>query len=240
MRYAIYFATPETSSLMQLGNRWLGRDPFTGQALDQPAIDGLSAQRFAELTTDPRRYGFHGTLRAPFHIRDGLHEADLLRVCETFAARTAPFTTTGLSVNALGRFLALTPSEPDAALNTFANACVRHFEPCRAPLDDADLARRRRSGLTPRHDELLQAWGYPYVFDAFRFHMTLSNKLEDDVERSTLNAAARAFFAPVTGEPMHIQTFGLYQEVERGAPFTVHTIFTLAGAHIPAEADPTT
>lgn len=235
MRYAIYFATPETSPLMQLGNRWLGRDPFSGKALEQPDIPGLSTERLSELTKDPRRYGFHGTLRAPFHIKDDVSEQDLLEACESFGATTAPFTTTGLDVNQLGQFLALTPSRADAALNSFANACVEHFEPLRAPLSEADLIRRRQSNLSPRHDELLTAWGYPYVFDEFRFHMTLSNKLEDDGEREILRAAATEFFEPVTGHPDRISTFGLYQEPERGAPFTVHTIFTLAGAEASAE-----
>lgn len=220
---------------MELGNRWLGRDPFTGEVLTQPDITGLSPLRFRELTTEPRRYGFHGTLRAPFHKRKGLSETDLLRTCETFAANTTPFRTTGLSVNTLGKFLALTPSQPDAELRTFAESCLRAFEPCRAPLSDADLARRRSSGLSPRQDEHLQAWGYPYVFDEFRFHMTLSNKLEDETERNALTTAAKTYFADITEKPDTVDTFGLYFEPERGAPFTVHTIFSLTG--VPATAD---
>ncbi|MDN3721086.1 DUF1045 domain-containing protein [Roseibium salinum] len=62
------------------------------------------------------------------------------------------------------KFLALTPNQPEAALNGFAALCVRSFEPFRAPLTEADLERRRRSGLTPRQDLYVTEWGYPYVF----------------------------------------------------------------------------
>ncbi|MFD1697614.1 DUF1045 domain-containing protein [Roseibium aestuarii] len=229
MRYALYFALARTSPLMQLGNGWLGRDPFDGKALSQPAIPGMAPSRFAELTTDPRRYGFHGTLRAPFHVKPEISEQDLLKAAVGFAARTAPFTTTGFKVAALGRFLALVPAAPDAALNGFADACVEALEPLRAPLSDADLARRRQSALSPRQDAHLVAWGYPYVFDEFRFHMTLSNKLEDEGEREALTRAAERHFAPVTGTPLAVDSFGLYVEPERNAPFTVHTLFSLSG-----------
>ncbi|NVK34658.1 MAG: DUF1045 domain-containing protein [Rhodobacteraceae bacterium] len=230
MRYAIYFAAPKDALLMQLGSEWLGRDPFTGNTLQQPAIDGVSADEFALLTTDPRRYGFHGTLRAPFHLKDGMSEADLVSACATFAASTAPFESTGLSVNALGKFLALTPSKPDAALNAFANDCVRHFEHLRAPLSSADLERRRQAQLTPKQDEYVQTWGYPYVFDEFRFHMTLSNKLENETIRVKLQKAAADFFAKVADRPASVNSFGLYTEAQKGAPFQVHTIFTLTGS----------
>lgn len=229
MRYAIYFAAAQDTDLMKLGASWLGRDPFTGKAIAQPEIGGMSADRFADLTSDPRRYGFHGTLRAPFHLASGKSEAHLISACEAFSAQQAPFESAGLTVSAIGKFLALIPPKPDAALNSFANACVRHFEPLRAPLSDDDLARRRQSNLSEQQEAMLEAWGYPYIFDEFRFHMTLSNKLEDDQDRALLVTAAERYFASVTDKPARVSTFGLYVEPERGAPFQVHTIFQLKG-----------
>ncbi|WP_269585054.1 DUF1045 domain-containing protein [Roseibium sp. Sym1] len=236
MRYAIYFAADADDPLMQLGNAWLGRDTFSGRDLPQQPVPGLSAERFHALTTDPRRYGFHGTLKAPFSLADGQSETALVEACETFAGEIAPYGITGLSVNRLGRFLALTPDAEEPALRAFAALCVRRFEPFRAPLSEADLERRRKARLSDKLDTYTRQWGYPYIFDEFRFHMTLSNKLEDDGEAALLADAARARFAAVTGRQRTCRHVALYTEPERGAPFTVHTIFELTGSASPQDA----
>ena len=236
MRYAIYFSEDATSPLMQLGNTWLGRDPFTGKSLVQPSIDSFRKDRLHILTESPRRYGFHGTLKAPFFLRQDTSEEALLTACSAFGGQTAPFVLEGLSVNPLGKFLALTPAQNEPDLNAFAGLCVKHFEPFRAPLSTADLERRRASALTPRQDAYLTKWGYPYVFDEFRFHMTLSGKLEDENEMQRLQEAAIHHFKDVCARPRMISTFGLYAEAERGAPFKVHTIFHLSGKQAPASA----
>jgi len=236
MRYAIYFAADAGDRLMQLGNYWLGRDPFSGNDLQQPDVAGLSPARVHALSSDPRRYGFHGTLKAPFSLRAEQSEAALVAACESFAADLSPFEIDGLGVSRLGRFLALTPTREEPGLRAFASACVRRFEPFRAPLADADLERRRRSGLTAAQDSHLANWGYPYIFDEFRFHMTLSNKLEDDREAGLLADAAKAWFAGVTDQPRICSHFALYSEAERNAPFKVHTVFQLSGRSSPEEA----
>src|SRR5262249_2220033 len=46
------------------------------------------------------------------------------------------------------------------------------------PLTDADRARRNPARLTPRQRDYLERWGYPYVMEEFRFHMTLTGRLE--------------------------------------------------------------
>lgn len=230
MRYAIYFAADADDALMRLGNAWLGRDPFAATDPGLPGLTGLNATRFRELTADPRRYGFHGTLKAPFHLKPGMDEADLIIACRAFASELAPFRIEGLNVNRLGKFLALTPDRPQPDLSAFAALCVRQFEPYRAPLSEADLERRRKSGLTPKQDAYLTDWGYPYIFDELRFHMTLSNKLDNEDEAAELEAAAKSHFAAVTGKERICSSFALYQEPERGAPFDVHTVFQLTGA----------
>ncbi|MBN9673367.1 DUF1045 domain-containing protein [Roseibium aggregatum] len=230
MRYAIYFAADAGDPLMRLGNAWLGRDPVTGADLPQPPVQGMTAARFEELTVSPRRYGFHGTLKAPFFLCEGQTEAGLLEACGVFAEEIAPFGTAGLAVNRLGRFLALTPNADDPDLRAFADLCVRRFGPFRAPLSEADLKRRRQSALTARQDAYLSEWGYPYVFDEFRFHMTLSEKLDDDAEAALMEAAAEDYFQDITKKPRTCSTFALYLEPERGAPFQVHTVFKLSGS----------
>lgn len=236
MRYAIYFAAPADDLLMQLGNQWLGRDTFSGKDLPQQPVDGLSPDRLHALTADPRRYGFHGTLKAPFSLADGESETALVEACEAFAREIAPYEIAGLTVNRLGRFLALTPDAEEPALRAFAALCVRTFEPFRAPLSEADLERRRKANLSDKLDAYTRQWGYPYIFDEFRFHMTLSNKLEDDSEADPLAAAAKDRFAAVTGQRRVCSHVALYTEAERGAPFQVHTVFELTGRTAPQDA----
>jgi putative phosphonate metabolism protein len=236
MRYAIYFAADADAPLMQLGNTWLGRDPFTGSRLQQPSIPGLDPARFEDLTTSPRRYGFHGTLKAPFSLAKDATEDALIAACTGFAKTVSPFDLKGLSVNQLGKFLALTPTQAEPDLEAFASVCVRQFEPFRAPLSAEDLDRRRQANLTPKQDAYVEAWGYPYVFDEFRFHMTLSNKLESDEEASLLARTAETHFEAVTATTLTCRHFGLYVEPERGAAFDVHRIFELTGPQSPITA----
>lgn len=237
MRYAIYFAADSDDRLMKLGNSWLGRDPFSGETFGQPEVAGLTPERFGELTASPRRYGFHGTLKAPFFLRDGRDETALAEACRTFAAEIAPFEIREFGVNRLGRFLALTPNRDEPDLKAFAGLCVRRFEPFRAPASEADLERRRKSGLTPKQDAYMSEWGYPYIFDEFHFHMTLSEKLENDTEADLLKSAAEEYFAEVTGRPRICCTFGLYAEPEAGGPFHIRGIYRLTGGAVPLEAE---
>jgi len=235
MRYAIYFAGPTGDPFMDLGNQWLGRNVFSGAPLVQPTVSDVLPTRLAELTADPRRYGFHGTLKAPFALANDKTEADLVAACQVFAGSVAPFETTGLHVSKPGKFLALTPIGEDEELQSFAGLCVRTFEQFRAPLPANDLARRRQSGLSHRQDRHLVAWGYPYIFDEFRFHMTLTGKLQDSDEADALERAAKIHFSEVVGLRRTCSTVGLYVEPEHGAPFQVHTIFDLTGTVPPAQ-----
>jgi hypothetical protein len=57
---------------------------------------------------------------------------------------------------------------------------VRHFERFRRPTDPTELQRRRTSGLTQRQEALLGEFGYPYVFDQYRFHLTLTGRLDNE------------------------------------------------------------
>ncbi|MBO6892253.1 MAG: DUF1045 domain-containing protein [Roseibium sp.] len=236
MRYAIYFAADAEDPLTRLGNSWLGRDPFKGLDLETVQIDGFDRERLGDLTSSPRRYGFHGTLKAPFNLAEGKTEAELLKACDAFARTMAPFEIKGLGVNRLGRFLALTPEVEEPGLSAFAGECVRFFEPFRAPLAQGDLYRRRQSGLTSRQDAHLVDWGYPYIFEDFRFHMTLSNKLEDEAEASILKQAAEDHFKEVTGRPRLCRHFAVYSESHRGAPFQIEKLFELSGTLSPLEA----
>ncbi|MBY6049252.1 DUF1045 domain-containing protein [Vannielia litorea] len=173
-RYAIYY-TPPKGPLADFGADWLGWDAETGRDVVQTVVPGLD---IAALTQAPRRYGFHGTVKPPFRLveskdREGL-EAALCEVCAT----TAPVSLDGLRLAALGRFLALVPVGDTRPLSDLAARVVTELDGFRAPPGAAELDRRRQGGLTARQDSLLLRWGYPYVLDEFRFHLTLTGALD--------------------------------------------------------------
>jgi putative phosphonate metabolism protein len=176
-RYAVYFAPTVACEWWQAGCRWLGRDASFDKQCAQPPIPGLHASEQLLLTSAPRRYGWHATLKAPFALTadcdfDELRIA-IRRQCQTFT----PFTMPRLRVAMLDDLLALVPDEPSEDIDFVARACVAELHPFAAPLSAAELARRRAAKLTPEEDEMLLRWGYPYVFDRFRFHMSLTGSL---------------------------------------------------------------
>ena len=56
-----------------------------------------------------------------------------------------------------------------------------------------DRTRRNPSGLTPRQREFLDLWGYPYVMEEFRFHMTLTGRLDPTRRPPILDMLQRRF-----------------------------------------------
>ncbi|WP_068313145.1 DUF1045 domain-containing protein [Polycladidibacter hongkongensis] len=229
MRYAIYYSPDQGEQLEQLGSSWLGRSPFTMQDAPQPEVSGLAPLRQWELTSEPRRYGFHGTLKPPFELAKGKSLDNLHNALTSFANTTKPFDLKGLHVSRLSHFLALTPIEPSEQLNALASACVREFDHLRAPLSEFDIARRRRANLDTKQDAYMLQWGYPYIFEYFRFHLTLSGKLENTLQTEQLFDAAQAHFKPITHRPFTIKTLGLACEEQRGSPFKMLATYQLQG-----------
>ena len=87
------------------------------------------------------------------------------------------------------------PAEPPPELIQLAADCVSKFDSFRAPLSEADRARRNPSQLTPAQREHLDRWGYPYVMDEFRFHMTLTRRLDAGRRQPLLKMLAERFVA---------------------------------------------
>jgi putative phosphonate metabolism protein len=172
-RYAIYYVPGADSALYRFGAAVLGYDSYTGEAR---RIDGAEAD-WNEFTREPRIYGFHATLKPPFHLADGYDEDDLMRAAGSFAADRAAVSIGELAVCELGSFIALVPIAPRPLLNDLAEACVRDFDRFRAPMSEQERARRVTPGLSDRQFVNLARWGYPYVCEDFRFHMTLTGAL---------------------------------------------------------------
>lgn len=217
-RYAIYFAPPEGSELEAFGRRFLGRDHVTGEEFEQPDLNGLGTDDLKHITKSARHYGFHATLKAPFPLKDGRTVDELRSAAMSFAAERTAFEAPPLQMSALSRWIAFTLSAPCPAMNRLAADCVRDFEPFRAPLDDADIKRRRESGLTPRQDEQMLAYGYPYIFEDFHFHMTLAGPLDGDRRGRVLDILKSETVA-LENAPLRIDAIALYEQPDRENPF---------------------
>jgi putative phosphonate metabolism protein len=226
-RYALYYAPACDSALWRFGCATLGYDAFTGQDIAFAVPAGCDAEGWSQATAEPRRYGFHATLKAPFHLANGRSEGQLRAFAHQIAAGLSAVPLAGLTVTALGRFVALTPSEPSPALQKLAFDMVQAFEPFRAPLGAADLERRLASPLTPAQRAYLEAYGYPYVGDAFRFHMTLTGSLPQDAVSGTAVALAGAYAAAVPAEPVAIDRVCLFRQPDRESRFHLLDSFVL-------------
>ena len=224
-RYAIYFAPRPGSPLKHFADAWLGRDPDRDRRVPQPVVEGITPERLHEITAAPRHYGFHATLKAPFTPVPGLAADALVGDVEAFAAAHHPLRPR-LKVGELADFLALVPAEPTPALDRLAAACVREFDRHRAPLTAQDRTRRDHARLTGVERDHLERWGYPYVFDRFRFHMTLTGPL-DEPERGRVRAILDHALAPLLTEPVAIDQLALFTQTHRVAPFRVVARFPL-------------
>ena len=228
-RFALYWAPREDTALARFGAGWLGRDAATGRALPQPAIAELAPERIAAITRAPRRYRFHATLKAPFRLAAGRSAAELHGAVSRFAAAQAAFEIGLLHLEPLAGFLALTPQLPSPRLQAFAAACVRDLDRFRAPPSAAEIARRRQSGLSPRQDAQLLAFGYPYVLADFRFHLTLTDRLEPP-ERDRLLTILRSRATAALARPVRIEDLCLFAQAEPDSDFVIAGRYPLAAS----------
>jgi 2'-5' RNA ligase len=172
------------------------------------------------LTTDPRKYGFHATLKAPLSLAQGKTEAELVAACEAFADKPRPIPLITPVVDSISGFIAVVPAQPSAELKRFAADCVREFDKFRAPLTPEDRARRNPSALTQRQREYLDRWGYPYVMDDFRFHMTLTGRLDAE-RRPPLLAMLRSRFSELGLNSHAVDRIALFRQEKPDSRFRV-------------------
>jgi putative phosphonate metabolism protein len=227
-RFALYAAPAADHPLHDIAARWLGWDPETGATYTPEPAAGLEAGRIGALTADPRRYGFHGTLKPPFYLAEGCDEGQLIMALETFAAARQPLRF-ALQPAALGSFLALRPETPSAELDALAADCIRDFDRFRAPPSDQELARRRAAGLSERQEQYLQAWGYPYVLDEFRMHFTLTGRIKDAAERQAVLQYLTGLTAPALRKDFVLEEICLFVQGEPGANFRIAGRYRFGG-----------
>ncbi len=221
MRYAIYYSPAETSLLHQLGSVWLGYNAFTGEKIAQHG-DGLLNGK-TELAA---RYGFHATLKAPFYLKPDMKASDLITAAAELSTSLAPVRIEKLVLRLIDGFLALVPEEPSRAVNQLADTCVRELDTFRQEPDEAELIRRHAENLNARQHRYLTEWGYPFVFEEFKFHMTLTKRL-DAVEQTAVLAWAESHFADVINRPLIIDSLSVFSQATPNTLFIVEKRFPL-------------
>lgn len=215
-RYAVFY-TPE-GNLADWGAGWLGWDSRTGIAPPQHTLAGVDVAR---VTQTPQQYGLHGTLKAPFSLTAEADQAQLEQVAAGFAGQHAAFDAGPLALRYEYGFVALRPLQDVPGLRDFAAATVRAFDHLRAPLSDADIARRRRARLSPRQDQQMMVWGYPYIFDDSHFHLTLTGRLTKEAAAQVI-AALSPEVTPLLPASLTIDAITLMGEDDDGMFHQIH------------------
>ncbi len=228
-RYALYYAPRAEEALAVAASRWLGRNADTGEARDIVPMSDVSHERLCAIVADPRLYGFHGTLKPPIALVEGATERDFLDAVGSLAATERQIDVAALELAELQDFLALVPSGRCAALQDFSDRCVVEFDEFRRPADEAELARRRAAGLTQRQEDLLLRWGYPYVLEQGRFHLTLTGRVQDSRERGVIQGELRRRFMAFIDRPLAVRDLCVFRQPAPGRPFTVLARFRLGG-----------
>lgn len=219
-RYAIYFAAGADHALSRFGAELLGYDAYTDDEISFPQDALHVAPDWRDITADPRKYGFHGTLKAPMALAPGRTEAELKAACGTFAEKARPLPVIQPVVDAISGFLAVIPAEPVDALQQLAADCVRDFDSFRLPLTAEDRARRKPEKLTERQREYLDRWGYPYVMEEFRFHMTLTGRLDAE-RRGPILEMLRGRLATLDLETLTIDRIALFRQEDAASRFRI-------------------
>lgn len=223
VRVAAYYAPAEDDALWRRAAAWLGRDPATNARLAQPDLPDIAA-----VTADAASYGFHATLQPPMRLRPGVDWDAVVAATRQITEGVPAFELPELAVTDLMGFLALCETRPCPALQALADACVAGLDPLRAAPDEAELARRRRAGLSRAQEAMLVRWGYPYMFSTWFFHLTLTRRLTPD-ERTIYLPAAEAWFAAAIVAPRRVADICLFTQAAPGAPFLLAERIALTG-----------
>jgi putative phosphonate metabolism protein len=226
-RYAIYFAAGGNSALSRFGAELLGYDAHTGDEMSFPEQALHVAPDWHDITKDARKYGFHATLKAPMTLAAGKGEAELMKACASFAGKTRPIPVIRPVVDAISGFIAVIPAGTVPALQQLAADCVQDFDSFRTELTAEDRARRRPEKLSERQRDYLDRWGYPYVMEEFRFHMTLTGRLDAE-RRGPVLAMLRERFESLKLDTLAIDRIVLFKQHDAKARFRIVGAWKLA------------
>jgi len=222
-RFGIYFTPAEESSLARAAEQWLGRDIWSPACITTPYLPGISEERTRELLRPPRHYGFHATLKPPFRVAINTKEEQIMQRLTRFADNRKSFTLPPLQLQLMSDFFCLRPASDCRELFLLAAEIVQHFDDLRLPPTKDEFMRRRAAGLSSNQEMMLQAWGYPYVMNEFRFHLTLTGKTTEQEERDKLTLALSDFFPAELRQSVELDTLALFVEEDSSPMYCLAT-----------------
>ncbi len=218
-RYAIYWAPAPGGALAAFGRVWLGGDPESGDLHSERESLGLDPDLVERATQAPRRYGLHATLKAPFRLDPRSTETELAEALGAFCARRRRVVGGPLRLHRFSRYLALIPSVPRTEIEWLADQCVTWFDGFRAPLSEAERARRPADMPEPQRS-YFEEFGYPDIFSRFFFHITLAGPLSDS-ELDMVEAALMPAVAALTEDDFAIEDICLVGDPGAGRLFRI-------------------
>lgn len=218
----------------------LGYDAVSGQDVEHAILPGVDDKIVRGMTQDPRRYGFHMTLKAPFRLADDATLDDLEQAMAQFADTCAPFDVGLLALECRMRtdgcgFVCLVPAQRSGLLASLEAAVVVKFDHFRAPLDANEIARRRPETLSTGARAHLDRLGYPYILDLYEPHFSLTGEIDnpapvaDAISVALANTAGAATFA--------CKSLHIYCQDEPTSRFKVHKRFALTGLSTSSKAE---
>ncbi len=231
-RYAIYLAPEPDTPLWRFGSAMLGYDAATGQDVERAHLPGFDDHVVWGMTGDPRRYGFHMTLKAPFRLADDTVLDGLEQTLAEFASTQTHFEVGLLALECRVRadgcgFVCLVPAQRSAALANLEAAAVVAFDRFRAPLTESEYARRRPETLSTVARAHLDRYGYPHVLDLYEPHFSLTGVIEnpapvaDAISVALANTSGAVTFS--------CRSLHIYRQDEPTSRFKVYKRFALTG-----------
>jgi hypothetical protein len=228
-RYAVYFVPAADSDLYRFGSAVIQYDGYSGRPVAPPDECAADADVWRRATEEPRRYGFHATLKAPFYLAHSCTEAQLVSAFQSFAALGRKAAVIEPEIAVLSGFAALVPLRANPSVDALAADCTTIFDAFRAPMSAQERARRLASELNPSQIQNLDRWGYPYLFADFRFHMTLTGRIEADRREPAVATLRRAFQRICGAKSIAIDRLALVRQDTAEAAFRVLSHAPLVG-----------
>jgi len=226
-RYAIYFIPAAESDLYRFGSAILGYDCYTGKSVPYPDEFQADAAGWSQVIDEPRRYGFHATLKAPFRLLPSCNEAQLVSAVHSFAGLGHAVPMISPIVQMVSGFAAIVARRQEPSIDALASHCTTIFDAFRAPMSPPERARRMALGLSRRQIQNLDRWGYPHVFADFRFHMTLTGTIETRRRRRILASLRQCLGRMRADQPVSIDRLALVKQESAQAGYRVITHATL-------------
>ncbi len=228
MRCAIAYVPPPLDPLTLKAANWLGRDLSSDKACAVD-VEGLTAADHSFLTALPRRSGFHAKLKPSFTLADERSVYELERRLDSYSRDLEPIALQ-LRPALVDSFFALVPADPSEDIKRLAANIVVEFDAFRRPMSAEDVDRRSAARFNPVQLANLSKWGSPFVFEQFRFHMTLTGPVDLN-EREHVAMVLNRYFGAAPIEVL-IDRLVLSVQDEAHAPFRLHSVHPFKSAQM--------